>query len=84
MAYDVEEAKKLVVEAGKKLLETGLIARTWGNVSARISDTQFVITPSGRAYDTLTPDEVVVVKRFFPILEYKVRKAGDMEYERWQ
>ena len=30
MAYDVEEAKKLVVEAGKKLLETGLIARTWG------------------------------------------------------
>ena len=26
MAYDVEEAKKLVVEAGKKLLETGLIA----------------------------------------------------------
>ena len=28
MAYDVEEAKKLVVEAGKKLLETGLIART--------------------------------------------------------
>ena len=38
MAYDVEEAKKLVVEAGKKLLETGLIARTWGNVSARISE----------------------------------------------
>lgn len=61
MAYEVEEAKRLVVEAGKKLLETGLIARTWGNVSARISETQFVITPSGRAYDTLTPDEVVVV-----------------------
>lgn len=61
MAYEIEEAKKLVVEAGKKLLENGLIARTWGNVSARISDTQFVITPSGRAYDTLTPDEVVVV-----------------------
>lgn len=61
MAYEIEEAKKLVVEAGKKLLETGLIARTWGNVSARISDTQFVITPSGRAYETLTPDEVVVV-----------------------
>ncbi len=61
MAYEIEEAKRLVVEAGKKLLETGLIARTWGNVSARISETQFVITPSGRAYDTLTPDEVVVV-----------------------
>jgi len=61
MAYEIEEAKRLVVEAGKKLIETGLIARTWGNVSARISDTQFVITPSGRAYEDLTPEEIVVV-----------------------
>lgn len=59
--YDVQTAKELVVQAGKKLVETGLIARTWGNVSARISDTQFVITPSGRAYETLTPEEIVVV-----------------------
>lgn len=59
--YDVQAAKEMVVEAGKKLVETGLIARTWGNVSARISDTQFVITPSGRAYETLTPEEIVVV-----------------------
>lgn len=61
MAYEIEEAKRLVVEAGKKLIEYGLIARTWGNVSARISDTQFVITPSGRAYEDLTPEEIVVV-----------------------
>ena len=61
MAYTEQEARKLVVEAGKRLLETGLIARTWGNVSARISDSQFVITPSGRAYDTLTPDDMVIV-----------------------
>ncbi|NLL62829.1 MAG: class II aldolase/adducin family protein [Ruminococcaceae bacterium] len=61
MAYEMEKAKELVVKAGKRLVETGLIARTWGNVSARISDTQFVITPSGRAYETLTPEEIVVV-----------------------
>lgn len=61
MAYEIEKAKELVVEAGKKLVETGLIARTWGNVSARISDTQFVITPSGRAYEDLTPEEIVTV-----------------------
>ncbi|MGN0458576.1 MAG: class II aldolase/adducin family protein [Eubacterium sp.] len=61
MAYELEEAKRLCVEAGKRLVESGLIARTWGNVSARISDTQFVITPSGRAYEDLTPDEIVVV-----------------------
>lgn len=58
---DIMEAKAIVVEAGKKLVESGLIARTWGNVSCRISENQFVITPSGRAYETLTPDEIVLV-----------------------
>ena len=61
MAYAVEEAKKLVIEAGLRLLNEGLIVRTWGNISARISDTQFVITPSGRGYTDLTPDDIVVV-----------------------
>ncbi len=58
---DLLQAKEIVVEAGKQLVATGLIARTWGNVSCRISDTQFVITPSGRDYLSLTPDDIVVV-----------------------
>ncbi len=58
---DTEQARVNVVLAGKKLLESGLIARTWGNVSCRISDRQFVITPSGRAYETLSPEEIVTV-----------------------
>ena len=61
MAYTEAEGKALVVEAGKKLVESGLIARTWGNISARISDTQFVITPSGKAYESLSPDDIVTV-----------------------
>ncbi len=61
MAYSTDEAKELVVRAGKMLVESGLIARTWGNISARISDTQFVITPSGLAYETLTPEQIVTV-----------------------
>lgn len=61
MGYSLKEAKDLVIKAGKILVESGLIARTWGNISARISDTQFVITPSGLAYETLTPEQIVVV-----------------------
>lgn len=60
MAYEREEARRLVIRAGKELVRSGLIARTWGNISARISDTQFVITPSGRSYETLTPEDIVV------------------------
>ncbi len=66
---EIMQAKELVIKAGKELVETGLIARTWGNISCRISDTQFVITPSGRAYETLTPEEIVIVN------------IADLEYE---
>ncbi|MGI6745891.1 MAG: class II aldolase/adducin family protein [Acutalibacteraceae bacterium] len=59
---DTAQAKEFVIDAGKRLVKTGLIARTWGNVSCRVSDTHFVITPSGRAYDTLTSEEIVLVK----------------------
>ncbi len=55
------EAKQKVVDAGIRLVKSGLIARTWGNVSCRISDTHFVISPSGRDYLTLTPEEIVTV-----------------------
>ncbi len=58
---DILEAKNLVIRAGHELLKAGLIVRTWGNISCRINEAQFVITPSGKAYDTLTPDDIVLV-----------------------
>lgn len=58
---DINEAKKLVIKAGINLVESGLIARTWGNVSCRIDENSFAITPSGRDYRTLTTDEIVQV-----------------------
>ena len=59
MAYTEAEARRIVVEAGRKLLQEGLVARTWGNVSARVSESQFVITPSGMAYDTMAEEQLV-------------------------
>jgi L-fuculose-phosphate aldolase len=56
------EAKNLVVKAGLELVRTGLIARTWGNVSCRIDEETFAITPSGREYQSLTAEDIVEVK----------------------
>jgi len=61
MAYNETKARDLVIKAGHELIEKKLIARTWGNISARISDTEFVITPSGRSYEDLKPEELVKV-----------------------
>ena len=59
---NIAEAKAAVVKAGRELVKEGLIQRTWGNVSCRISDEEFVITPSGRDYLSLTPEDIVTVR----------------------
>lgn len=62
MAYSKEEAAGLIIRAGKLLVEKGLTARTWGNISARISETEFMITPSGKAYENLTEEDLVICR----------------------
>lgn len=56
-----EQILQNIIDAGLKLRKEGLIVRTWGNISARVSDTEFAITPSGRDYSTLTTDDLVIV-----------------------
>ena len=58
----LEELKKLVCDANKDLPKYGLVTFTWGNVSAidRASGL-FVIKPSGVEYDSLMPEDMVVI-----------------------
>jgi len=55
------EARETVLQAAERLVREGLIARTWGNISARVSETQFIITPSGLGYDRMTAEQLVKV-----------------------
>ncbi len=56
-----EFAKNLVVDMGKRLLQSKLTIRTWGNVSVRISEDLFAISPSGYFYETMKPEDVVIL-----------------------
>ena len=60
--YSESEARRLICEAGLRLLDEGLAARTWGNISARTGVDEFIITPSGRDYRDLGPDDLVRVR----------------------
>ncbi|MEG0291545.1 MAG: class II aldolase/adducin family protein [Anaerovoracaceae bacterium] len=53
--------RELVLKAGKMLVASDLISRTWGNVSMRSGDSHFLITPSGREYTNLGVEEIVKV-----------------------
>ena len=55
-----QEARSLVTETGRKLLEDGLVVRTWGNISCRFNEEEFLITPSGLDYMQTTDEDLVV------------------------
>lgn len=58
---EISDAKKLVIKAGLEVVKSGLIARTWGNISCRVDDKSFVITPSGMAYESLEEKDIVLI-----------------------
>lgn len=66
---DINQAKDIVIKAGKELVNKGLIARTWGNVSQRVYENTMVITPSGRDYLSLKREDIVKVN--INTLEYE-------------
>lgn len=55
--------KETIVETGKLLLEKKLVARTWGNISARIDEAHFAITPSGLGYEDLTAEDIPIFNK---------------------
>jgi L-fuculose-phosphate aldolase len=57
----IQYAKNEVLLASYELVERELVARTWGNVSYRIDDKRFAITPSGIGYERLDSNNIVVV-----------------------
>jgi L-ribulose-5-phosphate 4-epimerase len=58
----LEKLKNRVCKANLDLVRNGLVIHTWGNVSARDKDTGLiVIKPSGVSYDTMNPDDMVVI-----------------------
>ncbi len=79
---DVLKAKEQVVQAGIELSQSGLIARTWGNVSIRTGADEFAITASGRNYMTLTPDEVVQIKMEDASYEGDIKPSSENKLHR--
>ena len=63
MSMDETTLRQCICQTGRELLEQGLVARTWGNVSARLDGTHYLITPSGMDYRSLTPDDIAAVDR---------------------
>jgi L-fuculose-phosphate aldolase len=72
-----QEARVLVRDGGLKLLKEGLVARTWGNVSVRLDEERYVVTPSGREYEELTPEDMVVANYLTGEYEGNIKPSSE-------
>ncbi len=74
-----EALRNEVVETARSMLEKGLTVGTGGNVSVRCPDSdRFLITPSSLPYETLVPEDVVVVN--LEDASYEGRNVPSIEY----
>lgn len=64
-----DKACAAIVEVGRKLIIKHLVAGSWGNISCRVDEKAIAITPSGRGYETLTPEDIVLIDNAGTVLE---------------
>lgn len=71
--------KKMVLEAAQQMVQKGLVVGNMGNVSMRLINTGgkelLAITPSGRYYDSLDPDDIVIVDFDGKCIEGKLKPS---------
>ena len=74
----LEEMKERVCRANLALVRHGLVTLTWGNASAiDRSSGLVVIKPSGVPYDSMSPDDMVVVDLDGNVAEGRRRPSSD-------
>jgi L-fuculose-phosphate aldolase len=76
---ELDHLKQIVIDSGLKLLNEGLVSRTWGNVSLRVNETYMLITPSGRNYTELVNDDIVLVNYHNSKYEGSIKPSSEKE-----
>ena len=68
-----QSERTIVVQAAQQLLRLGLVAATSGNVSMRLEGDEkeglIAVTPAGTDYQTMTPEDIVVVDYDMDVIE---------------
>ena len=74
----LEQLKKDVYEANMELWHKGLVIYTWGNVSGIDREKNYmVIKPSGVSYESMGPEDMVVVDMDGNVVEGKYKPSSD-------
>jgi L-fuculose-phosphate aldolase len=75
----VNDAETAVLAAAKDMLRRGLVEGTAGNISARRSDGNIVVTPSSVDYSDMVLDDLVLIDPEGAVLQAKDGRAPSSE-----
>ncbi len=71
--------KKQVLETALHMKDNNLIRLCGGNISLRLPDNTFLVTPSGMMYEDMVPDDIVRVDKTGLVVEGTRRPSSDTE-----
>ena len=74
-----ETEKKEIIKTALMLKEYSLISLSGGNVSIRLKSNHVIVTPSGMLYETMVPNDIVVLDMSGKIIEGERRVSVDIE-----
>lgn len=73
-----EKKRQELIEYAHKMEKYNLVKMSGGNVSLRLEDGNVIVTPSAMNYDTMVPEDIVVLDINGNIIEGKRRPTSDL------
>ena len=72
-----QDLREQVAQVARRMIESGLVTGTSGNVSARTPEGDVLITPSGLDYAQLEPEDIVLVDLDKNLLEGSLEPSSE-------
>jgi L-fuculose-phosphate aldolase len=72
------QARRTIVDFGRRVYEKGLVAGTDGNLSVRVMGDRALITPSGSCLGDLRPEDIVLAEFSGRVLSGKGRPSSEL------
>ena len=73
-----KELRQSLIDTARKMEQYNLIRMSGGNVALRVED-KILVTPSAMAYDTMLPEDIVVVDIEGNVIEGNRRPTSDLK-----
>lgn len=72
-----EKEKKQVLDAALEIRRCSLVSLSGGNISMRVGEDRYLVTPSGMIYEQMVPDDVCLIDGTCRVVEGNRKPSSD-------